>query len=67
MKKPLRRTEEGLIISEDSQSTLSWKQSLRMLHNAHHVYQSKHYLEHNEKVFCTAGDMTALIYINIVM
>lgn len=50
MKKPLRRTEEGLIISEESFGTLSWKKSLKLLHNAHHVYQNKGYQEYNEKV-----------------
>lgn len=47
MRKPLRRTEEGLIVSQESNGTLSWKESFRMLHNAHHVYQNNCFQENN--------------------
>ncbi|KXJ14961.1 F-box only protein 11 [Exaiptasia diaphana] len=47
MRKPLRRTEEGLIVSQDSIGTLSWKESFKMLHNSHHVYQNNCFQENN--------------------
>jgi hypothetical protein len=54
MTKPLARTKDGLIVTKEAEKVSCWKDSFRMLHNAHHVYHDKKtnnmYQEKNDKV-----------------